>query len=168
MRITDLVMQYIEYKIIQKSGLAVKYWKRYVDNVFSVARDKPICKILEPTNTVVGPSIKFTIELEANCQLPFLDIYIDRKKDTNIQHIETPVYHKPNFSGQYLHFVSKGPAPHKIEVIKTLATISLKYCSTEELFMIEVVRIFTDLDRNGYLFRWIKLVFIPNCCIRMS
>lgn len=125
MAIAKLLMQYIEKKIIYKSGHAIKLQKRYVDEVFLVARDEDLTKVLETANFVC-PSMQFTIEFEANCQLLFLDVYIKKKEDTNIQNSEISIYHKPTFYNQYLNSATECPASHKIAIIKTLETRAFK------------------------------------------
>lgn len=117
-------------------------------------------KIYQKSLKLPTPSVPpYSLRLNFKLMLTFLDVYIEIKYDAYIQHIKTSVYRKPTFSGQYLNFHSECTASHKIAGIKTSATKILKYCSTEEVFNIEVERILTDLERNGYPRCWIERVF---------
>lgn len=75
-RVAGIVMQYIENKIIQILKNKLKFWRRYVDDVFIVSEPEALNKILSTDNSICT-SMQFTIEYEKNC-LPFLNILIER------------------------------------------------------------------------------------------
>ncbi len=76
----------------------------------------------------VEPSIEFTVELETNHELSFLDTLIYHHENGTIT---TKVYRKQTHTNQYLQFDSHHPMAHKQVVIKTLqqSQRSLQQCS---------------------------------------
>ena len=62
------------------------------------------------------PNIKFTIEIENDNSLPFLDVRID--KTTNV--FQTSIYRKSTFTGLGLNFHSFTPFIYKLNSIKTI------------------------------------------------
>lgn len=59
--------------MIHKLGVKIKSCKRYVDDVFVPSNVEHIDRIPVISNSIC-PSIQFTIEIESNCRLSFLDI----------------------------------------------------------------------------------------------
>jgi hypothetical protein len=81
------------------TNLGVTNWMRYVDDVFTTIKDESCAtKILEFLNTQ-HQNIRFTIELELNNKIPFLDTKVTKKEDS----FTTTIYHKPTFTGVYLN-----------------------------------------------------------------
>ncbi len=68
-------------------------------------------------DNIVKPSIQFTVELETNHELSFLDTLIHHHENGTIA---TKVYRKQTHTNQYLQFDSHQPMAHKQAVIKTL------------------------------------------------
>ena len=64
-------------------------------------------------------SIRFTVELESNAQLPFLDVLLRDDPDGSIS---TSVYRNPTHTDRYLDFSSHLHLAHKIAVVRTLHT----------------------------------------------
>jgi hypothetical protein len=64
-------------------------------------------------------SIKFTMELEENISIPFLDILISKKDNGLLSH---QVYRKINHTDHYLHANSHHHPTQKLGVINTLVT----------------------------------------------
>jgi hypothetical protein len=48
----------------------------------------------------IHPNIKFTMEVEKNPSLPFLDVLVSRRPDSSLGHT---VYRKPTHTDLYLH-----------------------------------------------------------------
>ena len=63
------------------------------------------------------PSIQFTVEMESEGKLPFLDVLLQRDPDRSIA---TTVYRKSTHTDRYLDFASRHPLAHKIAVVWTL------------------------------------------------
>jgi hypothetical protein len=88
--ISDLFMNQFEEKL-QKESWFPRIWKRYVDDVFAVIKKDKGEEILDKLNSFY-PTIKFTMEIEKNNEIPFLDLKISRKEDGKI---EFSIYRKP-------------------------------------------------------------------------
>ncbi|XP_018571050.1 protein cortex-like [Anoplophora glabripennis] len=85
--LANIYMEAFEKKALESTTLKPKCWYRYVDDTF----------IIWPhgRNTVVDfldhisgihPDIQFTMELEKNAALPFLDVLVERKPDGTLGH----------------------------------------------------------------------------------
>ena len=82
---------------------AMDVYMRYVDNcliIWNGAQDK-LRSFLNIFNQQ-DPDMKFTIELENNRNLPFLDVLIT-KRETRV---DLSVYRKPTYSDRYLRYDS--------------------------------------------------------------
>lgn len=78
--ITESVVQYIEKNIFDNAGYLIKFWRRYVEDVFVVAEyhDLPFSHAIS-----IYSFIQFTIEYEIDQQIPFLEILIHRGKGSS-------------------------------------------------------------------------------------
>ena len=96
-------------------------------------------------NTLSG--IRFTVEVEQDRRLPFLDILIER---TNGGALETCVYRKATHTDQILNFASNHPRQHKASCVKTLFARVYTHCSTPESRLAERQHLFRVFQENGY------------------
>ena len=112
----NLVMEYIETKIFAKNEYNVRYWKRFIDDVWTIL---PIHKIDDFLNFInsIENSIKFTYEIENNCSLPFLDMFVSRDANGSFK---TKIYRKPTHTNRYLNFQSNHPFCQKMSVARSL------------------------------------------------
>ena len=62
-------------------------------------------------------TIKFTMEIEENCSLPFLDILVIRLGNGEL---DVSVYRKPTHTDRYLNYSSHHPEHVKRRVVKCL------------------------------------------------
>lgn len=135
-----------------KEALILRLWRkkpwiycRYVDDIYIVIdslEDLEEIRLLFENNTV----LKFTFETEENKKIKFLDCNITRINDD----IETSVYIKETFDGNYLNYNSICPLRYKSGIIKTLLHRAKLICSTWQSFDIEVQRLKQVLTNNGY------------------
>jgi reverse gyrase len=94
--------------------LGVKFWSRFVDDVFVIIKKgSEVEKILDFLNSQHN-KIKFTMEMEINKQINFLDIKVKRKNDLKI---ETSTYRKPTFTGVMLNWNSLTSIRYKTGLI---------------------------------------------------
>ena len=99
-------------------------------------------------------NICFSLEIERNRELPFLDVLIMCPKSLD-SNTTTRVFRKPSWTGQYLHFHSFVPIQYKIGLIRSLFDRSRKICSHE--FLAAEYKFLTQtLLKNGYPLDFIK------------
>ena len=90
-------------------------------------------------------SLKFTLDIEENNQIPFLYVLVIH--DGN--HIKSLTFRKQTWSRRYLHLNSFVPFSYKTGLIRTLFDWMRKICSHE--FINEVKNFLTKiLQINGY------------------
>ena len=136
-------------------------YKRYVDDTFLLFRDpEQIPKFLAYLNTR-HKNIKFTVELEKDNSLPFLDTLLKR----NGNQISTSVFRKATFTGLGTNFLSFIPEQFKINSIKTLLFRGYNICSDWPAFHKEIEFLKAFFLSNGfppYLFYKTLRAFLNN------
>ena len=88
---------------------------------------------------------KFTLEIEKNGLLSFLDITITHENNKFVS-----VYRKPTFSGVFTNFESFIPEMHKRGLIETLLHRSFRLCSSYENFHREIETLKSIFKHNNY------------------
>lgn len=142
--VAELCLEMLELECVHNNR-QIKFWKRFVDDIFAIARRRNIKQIHDKINSF-HPAIQFTIELEVDEKIPFLDIMLYNKKDGTIGF---HVFRKPTQTNKYLHYDSFHPNAHKISVCDTLLSRALKLCDEDhQEEEIEVVK--KILTKNGY------------------
>ncbi|BHF80227.1 hypothetical protein SprV_0702335100 [Sparganum proliferum] len=99
--IAEAVLQKVETLVF--STYKPKFWARYVDDTFVIIKRQMAKEFHDVLNSVF-PDIQFTMEAEANNQLPFLDVLVHRKPNG---HLKTTVYRKATNTRQILSFHSE-------------------------------------------------------------
>jgi hypothetical protein len=126
--VAELFLQMLEMKCIDSMS-CILFWRRYVDDCFAIARARKIQEILTKINNF-HPDIEFTLEVEEDGKISFLDIMLYEKEDRSIGHY---VYRKPTQTNTYLNYNSFHPNAHKISVIDTLLSRAIKLCDNEHI-----------------------------------
>ncbi|CAF0905513.1 unnamed protein product [Didymodactylos carnosus] len=145
--LADVFMTKIESKLNRFTANKSKVWVRYVDDIFYIFEIDHV-HILYVLNRINNwhANIKFTLEMEKNGELPFLDVLIIRSKNK----YETTVYRKPTNTDLYMQFDSNQSRQYKLGLIKTLTIRILRICSTNEHQKKEIERLKEVLADNGY------------------
>jgi hypothetical protein len=91
-------------------------------------------------------NIKFTMEIEEEGHLPFLDIDTYRKTNGSIGH---KVYRKPTHTNPYLHHRSHHHPANKQSVLSSLIHRARSLCDQESLAQ-ELQFLATVFENNGY------------------
>jgi hypothetical protein len=143
----NIFMDDFEGKHITKlKELGVQTWMRYVDDVFAtIKRDSNKENILKFLNEQHS-NIKFTIEMEKNNSLPFLDTLVKRKEAG----YTTTIYHKKTFTGVYLNWTSLTSRRYKIKLIYCLCDRIWKICKQQEDKELEFKKLRQTLIKNQY------------------
>ena len=87
------------------------------------------------------------MEKEVNKCLNFLDVKVHRKRDFTL---EFSTYHKPTFTGVFLHWNSPSSRKYKIGLIRCLLDRSNEISSSEKDKTVEMEQIRDLLLKNGY------------------
>ncbi|BHF62888.1 hypothetical protein SprV_0200587600 [Sparganum proliferum] len=141
---------FIAEAVLQKAETLVfatykpKFWTRYVDDTFVIIKRQKVQEFHDVLNSIF-PDIQFTMEAEANNQLPFLDVLVHRKPNG---HLKTTVYRKATNTRQILSFHSKHPLCHKRSCVRTLYRRAETHCSEPD-------------DRRSEL-RYLQRLFMAN------
>ena len=142
--LANIFVVYCEEKLFSQMQKPPTYF-RYVDDTFAIFDHEAEADEFLTKLNCLHPSLKFTFEKEKGKCLPFLDVYVER---TDVG-LETNVYCKPTFTGQYLCWESFSPLKRKISLISTLMHRALMICTKRRLNE-EIERIKKILLDNGY------------------
>lgn len=134
-----LFMANLEDRAISTFPLKPKVWKRYVDDIFVIWQHgrNELNNFFHHISSV-NEKIKFTMKMEENGKLPFLDILLYR---TALKKIGHTVYRKPTHTNRYLHANSHHHPSQLNGILKTLISRSKLLTDEEHLEMeIETLR----------------------------
>ena len=98
--------------------------------------------VLELLNSFYS-NIKFTIEIEKENKIAFLDILLIHNKDL----INTNVYRKKTNTGLYINWKSFSPNSCKCRTLKTLVSRVYDTFSTEKYLLIKLLNKFNKLRK---------------------
>ncbi|GAB0095859.1 uncharacterized protein DMENIID0001_112930 [Sergentomyia squamirostris] len=107
--IADLVMNYALTKITQKLNVNILCLTKYVDDIFCLVPKDKVAYIQESFNAF-HPKLQFTVELEKENSIAFLDTYVTRR-ETKLVSIW---YKKPIASDRMLNYFSNHTLTQKI------------------------------------------------------
>jgi hypothetical protein len=105
-------MEHFEELALDSAQYKPSLWLRNVDDIFVVwpHGSERLQNVLIQLNSL-RTSIQFTMEIESDSAIHFLDVLVIRKATS----LATKVYRKPTHTGRYLNFRSNHP-PHVKEV----------------------------------------------------
>lgn len=147
----DLVMEILEEEVIKNLPWKLPFFFRYVDDILTAIPCNKKQEVLEAFN-MYNDSIQFTMEIESNNSIAFLDLLVIRMENGILK---TDWFHKETWSGRYLNFNSTLPFSYKRNTIKILTDKILELSDKE--FHAKNFQLLTDtLVRNGYSKRLIN------------
>lgn len=117
----------------------------YVDDIFTAIPEKCETTTLQIFNSY-NEHLQFTLEVEANKSIPFLDTLVTRSESG---HLLTDWYRKPTSSDRIIHFKSGHPLSQKIGIIKGLKIRALKL-SHPSFHKNNLNRIRSTAYKNGF------------------
>src|SRR5713101_60992 len=108
MVVADITMWHLENLAFKGIAQHIKYFCRYVDDIF-IVYDSNLDDILLAFNSV-NKRLQFTVEKEQEGKLAFLDVLVKRGKDENF---EFSVHRKPTDTGTLWDYDSGHAKSHK-------------------------------------------------------
>lgn len=106
--IADIVMQDLENRALNIITFTPHFYFRFVDDIITAFPTNLIDHVLSVFNSL-NPRLQFTMEVEVNKSLSFLEITIISENNRLL----FDWYHKPTFSNRYLNFLSQHPECQK-------------------------------------------------------
>uniref|UniRef100_A0A8D8LXS3 GIY-YIG domain-containing protein n=1 Tax=Cacopsylla melanoneura TaxID=428564 RepID=A0A8D8LXS3_9HEMI len=143
--IADIVLDDLFDKILPQLNDSVQFCVKYVDDTFLSVDENKIDFVLNTFNSY-HPEIQFTLEVENNCCLPFLDVSVI--KNTNGS-VDICHYKKPTCSGRLLNYNSNQPYSYKINCAKNLINRTLTL-SDSKFHDNLIPEIYSTLIDNNY------------------
>ena len=114
--VANLYMEEFEERAIATVSYKPKIWKRYEDDTFTILGKDYVDGFLQHLNSQ-PPTIRFTMEIEKDNTVPFLDTSVSR--DSNGL-LTTRVYRKPTHTDQYLAYDSHHPQSVKRGIVVSI------------------------------------------------
>ena len=114
--LTNLVTEHVEEKALSSALNPPKWWFTYVDDSHVCVKRKHVDEFHWHLNSI-NPHIKFTIEIESEGSITFLDTRTTRQEDGSIT---VSVYRKATNTDRYLDLKSHHHTQHKNSVVRTL------------------------------------------------
>src|SRR5215469_120300 len=125
----NIFMEFFERRFLVDILLDGFIWYRYVDDIFAVLPvDLDLEFILQRLNDCV-PEIKFTLELEVNGCLPFLDVLLIRNNDR----LSFKIFRKPTHTDSYVHWLSCHSKKVKKGILSGFFLRALRLCCPQFL-----------------------------------
>ncbi|XP_061385802.1 uncharacterized protein LOC133320855 [Danaus plexippus] len=127
--VADIFMEDFEVRALCSPPIRPLIYKRYVDDTFTILNKNKTSAFLNYLNSI-NSKIQFTIELEANNSLAFLDILVVRNPDNTLGHT---VYRKPTHTDRYLNGNSHHHPIQLATVGKSLLQRAQHLCDADHL-----------------------------------
>jgi hypothetical protein len=129
--IANFYMEDFEMKAIETATHKPACWYRCVDDTFVIwpHGQEKLKDFLNHLNGI-NNNIQFTMQVEEEGHLPFLDIDMYKKRDSSLGH---KVYRKPTHTNLYLHQTSHHHPANKHSVLSSLIHRAKVLCDQESL-----------------------------------
>ena len=144
--LANLFMAVNEKRWLESCEIPPSFYRRYVDDIFCLMKSEDDANNFLVYLNGKHPNIKFTMEIEEDKKLPFLDVLIT----SNNGSFETSVYRKMTFTGLFMNYRSFLPKTYKIGLISTLIDRIYKISQNREIFNFEFKKVKEYLGRNAY------------------
>ena len=144
-----------------------KLFERYMDDILRTTKESLIENKLSEIN-LLHPNLKYTLEVEQNGKLPFLDICIEHHENA----VSSTWYCKPTDTGMILNFHAMAPKCYKRSVIQAFVYRIYRACSSWKKFHKSLIKAKDILKWNQKppifmnLLFWLQLKRLLNHAIR--
>ena len=145
--VANLFMEDFEKKALSTSPHPPYFWKRYVDDTFTILESSHRRAFLDHINSV-DQHIQFTCkEQREDGSLPSLDVLVMPEEDGSLK---STVFRKPTHTDLYLQWDSHHTLPSKYSVIGTLLHRAKTICSDPHLLKQEEDHLYKALSTCKY------------------
>ncbi|XP_053692163.1 uncharacterized protein LOC128740627 [Sabethes cyaneus] len=131
---------------LQKDKMFPRVWKRYVDDVFALVKERYLPQTLNLLNSK-HDSIRFTVEKEQDGTLPFLDLRISIKEDKTLKF---GIYRKQTSTDRFITSDSNHFGAQKQAAFHSMAHRLFNIPMEKEEFNAEREKIHKIAEQNGY------------------
>jgi hypothetical protein len=146
--IAEALVSYIFEKAMLTTHFIPKFIRFFVDDSFLIINKNYVDNFFYHINNFDNElkSIQFTIEIEKDNQISFLDTLVSKNNGL----IKTTVYRKPTHSNRYLNFRSNHSLINKKSVIRALVSRAFTHNTDQSDLKIELSHIEDVLIENNY------------------
>lgn len=155
--ISQYVMDDLLDDCLHQLPFKIPFLKKYVDDIIC-AIPKDSCEVMLQTFNNHNNFLSFTIEVENNNSVPFLDTKLIRREDGTII---LDWYQKPTNSGRYLNYHSYHEEKMKINLVLGLKGRIEKICHNT-LRINNLKKLYNILIDNGYPTHLLKKLLLSN------
>lgn len=142
--VADIVMEELLKKCYDNLSCKPRFLTKYVDDLFGIVKESAIQSTLEELNNF-HHQIRFTVDIECNGKLPYLDTLLIRDSNT----ITFDWYQKPTASGRIINYYSNQPKNIIINTANNLCKRVLNI-SDESFHQENIKRIKKILEKNSF------------------
>lgn len=142
--IAELFMCYFETEL-EKQESFPRFYTRFMDDIFAINNKRKFTPVLDLFNKQYE-TVKFTMEMEKDGKIPFLDTEISRKNDR----LEVNVYRKPTSTARRITSDSHHDFKHKLAAYHSMAHFMVSIPLSEENQAKEKEKIIEIGKVNGY------------------
>jgi hypothetical protein len=126
--VANFYMEYFEETALRTAQCKPSHWFRYTLVVLPHG-EVELQKFLLFLNSI-HQNIIFTMDIEKNSSLPFLDVLVNRQYDGSLGHT---VYRKPTHTDLYFHAISEHHPAQKRAILSALINQARTICDSGSL-----------------------------------
>ncbi|XP_062716395.1 uncharacterized protein LOC134291940 [Aedes albopictus] len=152
--LADMVLDELIDTVVQRLDYVINFLKKYVDDFFLVLPRDKVDYTLQVFNSY-NEHLQFTVEVENENKLPFLDVVVIRGDD---QMLSTEWYAKPIASGRLVNYFSYHPLPQKMNVITNFINRVITLSPKADAQTLKKI-VHTILRNNNYPTNLINRIF---------
>lgn len=143
--LADIVVEDLEMQIIPKLQFEFSYYVRFVDDIKTAIPNDGEEDIVRMFNSY-HKRLQFTIEVERERKLNFLDMTVVRLDDGSLN---TIWYQKQISSGRYFNFAGKNPIGHKRNAAIALVDRAIAFTNPKDRPE-RLIKVRELMKENGY------------------
>ncbi|XP_055844699.1 uncharacterized protein LOC129911064 [Episyrphus balteatus] len=142
--LADIIMEDLLEEVFKNLSDKPKFVVKYVDDLFAILKINNVNSTLHALNSY-HQNIQFTVEIEENGKLPYLDVLVIK----NQNHFIFDWYKKPTSSGRLINFNSKHPKQIIINTAKNFINRVLD--NSDSSFIQKNIKIISEtLSANSF------------------